>query len=149
MITIEDICAECKNYFVSEKVFGVFTISAGIVSPLDFVRDGQYFRILGSVFNDGVYRNTPESLKELQDETFDGAVWAMNVPKKVQELVKEINEWQEKYGEVSASPYASESFGGYSYSKASAYSQTGGGGSSDWRTAFRSNLNRWRKLREY
>ena len=149
MITIDDICAECRNYFVMEKVFGTFTISDGIISPLDFVQDDQYFRILNSAFNDGVYKNNADDLSGLQNETFDGAVWVMAVPKKLLELAREMNEWQDRYGEVLASPYTSESFGGYSYSKAVSYSNTDGSSSADWRTAFKSNLNRWRKLREY
>lgn len=144
MITIDDICAECKNYFVTKKVFNKFTVSDGVISPFDFVQEGQYFRVLGSVFNDGVYKNTPEDLAELQDETFDGAIWVMAVPKKIIELAGEINDWQDKYGEVAASPYTSESVTGY-YS----YSKSVGSSSADWRTAFKSNLNRWRKLREY
>lgn len=145
MITIDDICAECKNYFDTERVFGEFTISDGTISPLDFVKEGQYFRILGSEFNDGVYKNTSEDLAELENETFDGAIWVMAVPKKVLDLVREINEWQDKYGEVVASPYTSESFGGYSYSKQSSVNDSID--SSDWRVAFKSNLKRWRKLR--
>ena len=47
-----------------------------------------------------------------------------------------------KYGEKSLSPYQSESFGGYSYTKASASN----GDQVDWKTVFRSRLNRWRKI---
>lgn len=148
MITVDDICAECRNYFDKEKVFGEFRISDGTVSPLDFVQEGQYFRILGSVFNDGVYKNTPDDLSKLENETFDGAIWVMAVPKKVLELVTEIGDWQKKYGEFTTSPFTSESFGGYSYSKPSGLNSDGTN-LSDWRTAFKSNLNRWRKLREY
>lgn len=82
----------------------------------------------------------------LQDETFDGAVWALAVPRNVVELAGEIATWQEKYKDTVESPYTSESFGGYSYSKASgAGDSTGSGG---WQSAFRARLNPHRKLRE-
>ena len=81
----------------------------------------------------------------LQDETFDGAVWALAVLKAVVELAGEIAAWQEKYGAVVDSPYTSESFGGYSYSKAGGTESGGAGG---WQAAFRARLNPYRKLRE-
>lgn len=147
MITLDDVCAELKNYFVTDRQFGVFKISDGAISPLDFVQKGQYFRIVGSVFNDGVYKYTSEGIEGLTDEEFDGAIWAMAVPKQLVDLMGEMNEWQAKYGEVVASPYTSESFGGYSYTKASGMTAEDEGGGIDWRRTFKSSLNRWRKLR--
>ena len=53
--------------------------------------------------------------------------------------------WREKYGAVMDSPYTSESFGGYSYTKANgAGDSTGSGG---WQAAFRARLNPYRKPR--
>lgn len=147
MITLDDICAEIHNYFVTDKKFGVFTISGGSISPLDFLAEGQYFRIVGSVFNDGVYKNTPEGIEGLTDEEFDGAIWAMAVPKQLIDLMGEMNTWQAKYGEVVASPYTSESFGGYSYTKSSGMSADDDSSGIDWRKVFKSSLNRYRKLR--
>ena len=67
--------------------------------------------------------------------------------KAVVELADEIAAWREKYGAVMDSPYTSESFGGYSYSKASgAGDSTGSGG---WQSAFRARLNPYRKLKEF
>ena len=46
-----------------------------------------------------------------------------------------------------SSPYASESFGGYAYTKASAgQGSADSGGGISWRTPFASELNKWRKL---
>ena len=85
-------------------------------------------------------------MEPLEDETFTGAVWALAVPKAVVELAGEIATWQEKYRVVIESPYTSESFAGYSYTKASgAGDSTGSGG---WQAAFRARLNPYRKLRE-
>ena len=55
---LTEICAELRNYFEvpNGRHFGKFEISGGSIAPLDFLQDGQYFRIVGSVFNDGVYQ---------------------------------------------------------------------------------------------
>ena len=81
----------------------------------------------------------------LEDETFDGSIWALAIPKAVVDLAGEIAAWQEKYGAVTASPYTSESFAGYSYTKSGGADAGGSGG---WQAAFRARLNPYRKLRE-
>ena len=118
---------------------GTFTIKDGGIT-LPFLADGQYFRICGSVFNDGLHQY---NVLDLTDETFTGTIWALAIPKAVIELADEIQKWQEKNGEASVSPYQSESFGGYSYSKAT---DSATGGAVTWQSAFRSRLNAWRKL---
>lgn len=140
---LEQVLGHIHNWFQVGIYPGTYTIQDGGIA-LPFLREGQYFRILGSVFNDGLYRYGPE-MELLRDETFDGAVWALAVPRAVVELAGEIAEWQKKYGAVAASPYTSESFGGYSYSKAGASESAASGG---WETAFRARLNPYRKLRE-
>ena len=52
------ICAELRNWFVVPNGVHIqaYTISGGSIAPLDFLQEGQYFRIIGSVFNDGVYQ---------------------------------------------------------------------------------------------
>jgi hypothetical protein len=52
-------------------------------------------------------------------------------------------EW-EKYGKAAESPYVSESFGGYSYTKSGGYEADGG--VNNWVTAFKTRLAQWRKL---
>ena len=138
---LTEICAELRNYFEvpNGRHFGKFTISGGSIAPLDFLQEGQYFRIIGSVFNDGVYQYPATSLT---DEVFEGAVWAMALPPSIIALAAEI----EVYNDSDAgkpSPYASESFGGYSYSK---FTDGNGGDGSIWQKVFASRLNRWRKL---
>ena len=118
---------------------GTFTIKDGGIT-LPFLADGQYFRICGSVFNDGLHQYPASDLKA---ETFEGTVWALAVPQAVIELAAEIEAWQKKNGDASVSPYQSESFGGYQYSKAT---DSASGGAVTWQTAFRSRLNAWRKL---
>lgn len=145
---LEQILMEIHNWFrVRDDAdgihYGTYTIQEGGIT-LPFLQDGQYFRIIGSVFNDGLHQYGTE-IKGLQDETFDGTIWALAVPKAVIELSAEIDAWNTKYKNTVESPYTSESFGGYTYSKASgAGDSTGSGG---WQAAFRSRLNQWRKLR--
>lgn len=142
---LTELCAELKNYFLrdqSEDIHnGSFTISDGSID-LPFLLNGQYFRIVGSVLNDGVYQY-PAS--DLTDETFSGAVWAMAVPPAVIALAADIEAWNDENAEILSSPFSSESFGGYSYSKASTYS----GGESrvmSWQVQFASRLSKWRRL---
>lgn len=141
---LEQVLTHIHNWFQVDIRHGTYTIRDGGVT-LPFLQDGQYFRIVGSLFNDGLHQYGP-SMELLQDETFDGAVWALAVPKSVADLAGEIAAWQEKYGAVIDSPYTSESFGGYSYSKASGAGDSAGSGG--WQTAFRARLNPYRKLRE-
>ena len=143
---LEHVLREAKNWFIvpGGVCSGTYTIQDGGIA-LPFLRDGQYFRILGSVFNDGLHRYGPD-MECLTDEVFEGTVWALAVPKAVVELAEEIDAWQKKYGAVVDSPYTSESFGGYAYSKAGGAGD--GAGSGGWQAAFRARLNPYRKLRE-
>lgn len=141
---LTELCQELRNWFDRERHFGTFEITGGALTA-SFLKEGQYFRVMGSVFNDGVHKYGTD---ELQDETFEGAVWALAIPQAVINLSAEIDTWQTKYGGadgVATSPFASESFGGYSYSKAT-FSSSGGSGSATWQTVFKSRLNAWRKM---
>lgn len=142
---LTELCAELKNYFlrdIDEDIhYGKYTISGGSID-LPFLVVGQYFRIVGSVLNDGVYQYPADGLA---DEEFTGAVWAMAVPPSVVALAADIEEWNRKNAETLASPYTSESFGGYSYTKASSASSSGSGAFT-WRDQFASRLAKWRRL---
>lgn len=150
MITLTGLCREVNNFFEYCKYTGRFKIIGGSIDLSEMVADGsiqpgQYFRIQGSVFNDGVHQY-PAS--ELKDEVFIGAVTAMAIPADFLALLDEINAWLEVYenDKQANSPYQSESFGGYSYSKAG----SGTGDSNDastWMGHFKGKLNKWRKLR--
>ena len=118
---------------------GTFTIKDGGIA-LPFLANGQYFRICGSVFNDGLHQYPAT---DLVDEEFSGAIWALAIPPAVVDLADEIGAWQEKNGEASASPYQSESFGGYSYSKAT---DSASGGAVTWQSVFKRQLSAWRKI---
>lgn len=140
---LEKILDHINNYFVVKMVEGDFTISSGEID-VDFLQDGQYFKIFGSVFNDGVHEYPAV---DLTDETFSGVIWAMAVPPSVIALYAEIEDWCDKYGDVVSGPYVSESFGGYSYSKGAFSGQSGSSSDADaWKSVFKSRLNRWRKI---
>lgn len=147
---LTELCKELNNWFDKDRIFGVFTISDGAIDLSETgIQNGQYFRIADSVFNDGVYQYPAA---ELTDETFDGAVWLMAVPPAVISLASEIEAWQAKYGgadSAAMSPFMSESFGGYSYSKTSSSGSAGAGagGAVTWQSVFASRLSPWRKIR--
>lgn len=139
---LDELCAELRNYFIKsdkDKHYGKFTVNGGMFSPsLDYLQDGQYYRIVGSVFNDGVHQYPSP---ELTDEEFDGAVWAMSVPPAVIELSEEIKAFVDSDAGKPTS-YTSESFGGYSYSKATDVNGVAVG----WQTVFAKRLNKWRRI---
>ena len=138
-VSMNDLCDNLRNYFVREKHTGSFVIENGSIS-LPFLVQNQYFRIVGSVLNDGVYQYPCTTLT---DEPFQGEVWAMAVPPAVIALLADINEWNTKYGEATQSPYQSESFAGYSYSKST---DKESGNAVSWQSVFRSELSKWRKI---
>jgi len=141
-VILSELCQELKNWFcdIEKDVYSdTFSIESGALS-LPFLKEGQYYRIVGSTFNDGVHQYGDDNLI---DETFTGTIWAMRIPKAVLDLAEEIDSWIEKNGDAVASPYQSESWGGYSYSLKGGGSESG---SLSWRTVFGGRLNRWRKL---
>jgi hypothetical protein len=78
----------------------------------------------------------------LTDEVFEGAVWAMAVPPTLIALSAEIDEYQ-KSDAAKPTGFASESFGGYSYTK---LTDGNGGDGSRWQNVFKDRLRKWRKL---
>ena len=138
---LEQVLMNIRNWFpVKGGIYsGTFTIKDGGIT-LPFLADGQYFRICGSVFNDGLHQYPAT---DLVDEEFSGAIWALAIPPAVVDLADEIGSWQDKNGEASASPYQSESFGGYSYSKAT---DSASGGAVTWQSVFKRQLSAWRKI---
>lgn len=138
---LEQVLRHLNNWFLVEIHEGTFTVENGSIT-LPFLLTNQYFRIVGSVFNDGLHQYPAT---DLTDETFTGTVWALAVPKAVVTISEDIAAWQEKNGEAVASPYQSESFGGYSYTKRSTGNDSGA--LNGWQDAFRGRLNDWRKLK--
>ena len=145
-------CLECKNFFLNNSRkdihTGTFVISAGAISPVDFLVPGQYFRIVGSKLNDRVICNNADDLSLLRDETFTGAIWDMSVPPAFIELCNDVNAWRTKNDNpesAAMSPFSSESFGGYSYSKGGGSTSTGGA-ATVWQDVFRPRFNAFRRI---
>lgn len=105
------------------------------------LEDGDIYLIEGSRRNDGlhVYGNW-----DLRGEILTGYVIECRIPPDLLALADEISAWQSKNAETLESPYQSESFGGYSYTKASG--STGTGEPASWKTVFGPRLRTWRKL---
>lgn len=142
---LTELCQELRNWFDRERHYGTFTITGGNITA-EFLQTGQYFRVIGSVFSDGVYQYPAA---DLPDETFEGSVWALAIPKPVIDLATEIAAWRAKYeatDSAAMSPFSSESFGGYSYSKSGSGNAQGESSAPSWRSVFASRLNMWRKL---
>lgn len=141
---LTELCHELKNWFTkSDKdiITKTFTIADGVITPEVDIKENQYFRIVDSLYNDGVHCNNDSDV--LLDETFDGGIWLMYVPQEIVALSKDIDKWNETNGKVLDNPYKSENFAGtYSYTK----KQSSSGGSYTWRDHFAHRLNRWRKV---
>ena len=100
---------------------------------------GQYVRIIGSVLNDGVYQYP---MTGLADETFTGTVRLLKIKKAVLEMVPEIEAWCKKNQPTA---YTSESFGGYSYSRAT----NANGVAAGWQDVFEAQLAPYRKMAQH
>ena len=153
---IEHICAFIHNYFevddnTGQRMIypGTYTIENGSIT-LPCLIDGNYFRIIGSELNNGIYRYPvnvyPGDDPILEDETFTGVIWKMRPPKAFLKLVSEIEDWVGKYGDVMRNPYQSEDvIGVYRYTKMTTGKVTGDY-IATWQNAYKNQLNEWRKL---
>lgn len=132
-----EIMRHIHNFFAVSSEEGEWNITSGSIS-LPFLYEGQYFLVEGSKYNDYiVYKYGTDTLK---DESFKGYIVALNVPKPFVDLCTEIEAWNT--ANANNSEYVSESFGGYSYTKA-----TGTNGAPlGWQGMFKDRLNTWRKI---
>ena len=150
---LTEVCNFIHNYFEIARQTGEFKVKNGTIDLSDLLYYGQRFRIVGSHLNDGIYTYRENEIYNddnteavaLSDETFTGAVYAMSVPRDVWQLVFDVQAWINKNKTVLDSPYTSESFGGYSYTKASG-SGANAVGVLGWQDVFRSRLNAYRKI---
>lgn len=134
-----------RNYFIASRHEGEFKVTDGALAEikdgeetgLSYLAEGQYFLLEGSIFNDGVYQHTANGLTD--EKAFNGAVVALKIPSEVLKLAEEIKAYNAEYG--TPTPYQSESFGGYSYTKAD--SENAGG--LTWQEAYKDRLKGWKK----
>lgn len=122
--------------YVSDVYVGDYEISGATLAPSDFLTDGQYFRIIGSKFNDGLHRFPAY---DLEKESFHGSVWVINIPHAVEALAEEIESYcaEEKKNDVESGwgMFQSQSFGGYSGTVKD---------DTSWQTKYHNRLNEWR-----
>ncbi|MCD8174990.1 MAG: hypothetical protein LUD41_03470 [Phascolarctobacterium sp.] len=146
---LEQVLTYLNNWFVRYTYTGDVTVSedGAVLAPseaADVLQPGRWYRILDSDFYDGVYQvpeeqsekeepeeEAEELEEEEQSETLSCTLWALGVPAGLMRIVAEMEAWQAKYGDAASGPYQSESFGGYSYSKAGA-SSSGSGTATVW-----------------
>lgn len=117
---------------------GEFEIVSGELYA-DFLAPGQYYRIEGSVFNDGLHRYPCDELNCLEDEVFSGTVTPLAIPQGVRNISEEIKMWCENNP---ATDKVSETFEAYSYTRKGAQD----GAVFGWQGVFASQLRRWRKV---
>lgn len=145
---LTQVCQYLRNWFERTKYFGDFTIASGELTYEDGstlpLLSGQYYRIVGSVLNDGVHQVGEE--QPLRDESFNGSIWSMAVPPDFLTLVEDIEEWVEANAAAINSPYQSESFAGYSYSMRGNASSNGQSVGVSWQSQFAARLAPWRKI---
>lgn len=138
---LEAILNSLHNWFLIPGAArsGTFEVASGTLD-VDFLQWDQFFRVEGSVFNDGLHRHPATCM---QDEVFCGTVYPMAVPRAVIKLAEEIEAWCENNPETDK---ISESFDGYSYTRASNGQNSSNASVSRWETAFAGRLRPWKKV---
>jgi hypothetical protein len=136
---LEQILRYLHNWFVVPDGghYGDYQIEDGSID-LPFLVDGQYYRICGSVFNDGLHRYGDH---DLTDEAFAGCIWALAIPHNIVTLADEMTTWESKNA---AGIFQSESFGGYTYTLATGAN----GGAVTVFDHFADKLAPYKKMRE-
>lgn len=139
-VILEDVLGYIHNWFVRDTIpVDDCTIEDGALPGSVPIPDGVWYRIQGSYLNEGMHLKGDDNLT---DETFSGTITTHVIPAPLLAVCEEVSEWHAKYGAESNSPYQSESFGGYSYTKASGSGEASGG----WQSAFGGRFRKWRKL---
>lgn len=131
---LEKVMIHCNNYFYSHTQIyksKIEIVDGEITANLPFLKS-QFIKVEGSVLNDGIYQFP---VTELFDETFTGNIYGLAIPGNFIKLVEDIEKYNEKNFKTAVS---STSFGGFSES----YKEN-----SDWQSAFKKELNVYRKLR--
>lgn len=131
----------CHRWFEvpGAEIRGKFTVQGGSL-PLETVGYNQYYLIEGSVYNDGLHRKPDD---DLIDEEFNGVIYPLAIPRAFQDVVARMEAWQVKNGDPGV--YQSESFGGYSYTRATGKNGT----QATVFDAFASDLKPFRKLQNW
>ena len=75
---LEELLRTLNNWFEKDSLVGDFKVSGGaLLLPDGFLKDGQYLRVIGSTFNDGLHC---WPVSDMVDEDFAGEVRALAIP---------------------------------------------------------------------
>lgn len=134
-ISLFELLQYLRNFFPGQQWhFSGAEIRDGRL-PLDGLTIEDYYLVEDNPRNNGIHQYGNMDLKP---GIFSGTVTEVCAPQEVLTLLEDINSWITDNEKVLQSPYQSESFGGYSYTK-SAQQTT-------WKTVFAERLRPWRKL---
>lgn len=146
-VMLEEVLTHIHNWFRRDAVAANACSIVDGQLPTNITAEmieGQWYRVEGSYLNDGLHLHPAT---DLSDETFDGTITLLAIPRPLLKVVEDISSWQDANGAAVDGPYASESFGGYSYQlKTDSAAGSASGGLSGWRLAFRDRLNPWRRM---
>lgn len=138
-VTVAAVMRQVRNHFEREPVEGVFTITGNGLSPAP---DAPWVAIRGSKYHDGVYELAGGYLQGAEgdlDEEFDGLVYPLHPPRDFLRLCEDIAKYDEQ---TPVGALQSESFGAYSYTRASGAA----GGVMGWQEAFSAQLAPYRRM---
>lgn len=141
---LENVLKFLNNHFYMWQEIGGFVINGDKIRVKANYLQGQYIRITGSILNNGVYQvksvegDTIE-VEGLTNEIFEGCIFGLAIPKDLLTLVEHIEEYEK---ENKKSNIISESFGGYSYTKATDTS----GNIANWESVYFNDLCKYRKI---
>lgn len=137
-VTVGSVMRTVNNFFERVRYEGQFTIEGGRISlPVD-LPDHAFIAIIGSAFHDGVHDMHTDYALPAPDETFNGIVYVLQPPVGFLMLCEEIAKYDEK---TPVGALQSESFGNYSYTRAS-----GQNGVKTWQEAFAAQLRPYRRM---
>lgn len=141
---MEDLLLTCNNFFYRFKEFGEYSIKNNKIQVRGKYIAGQYIRIIGSFLNDGVFKvksviGNEIELENMNDEEFEGYICSLAIPNSFIELNQKIKEYKSK---EKNNGIVSESFGNYSYSKATNSS----GNPITWQDVFTNELRQYKQM---
>lgn len=141
---MEEILRYLNNYFFRFKATGKFEIRGNKIIGLkgEYFK-GQYLLIEGSLLNDGAVEvldcsNNEITIEKPYNEKFEGVIYSLAVPTQLRELKDKIEEFKLKNKN---SDKVSESFEGYSYTKAAVNGEI-----ATWKDVFKEELRPFRQM---
>lgn len=143
-ISVGQVMRSINNFFESGYRATTYSITGGAIGPNDLLSPGMWIAIEGSAFHDGVYQLGAGGVltgapPQAVDETFYGKVWFLRPPSGFLSLCETIAEFDEK---TPVGGYQSESFGQYSYSRATDKN----GAALTWESVYNQQLAPYRRM---